>query len=281
MSTFVILVILGSALFHATWNAIIKGGTDKLFETVMKTSGGGIVVACILPFLPPPHPSSWPYLAATATIHLFYYLFMAYAYKGADLSYAYPIMRGSSPLLVALVSVFFLSKPLTAGGWAGVALLSAGILTLAADSIRRGSFSLSATLFAVGNAFVIMGYTLVDGTGVRLAGDTLSYTCWVFFLNAFPILAFAVAARGPAYFHYARQRWQYGLVGGTCSLIAYGLSLWGMSRAPVSLVAALRESSVVFGVLLGVFFLKEKITFARGAAVLLVIAGISAIKLWG
>ena len=157
MSTFVIFVILSSALFHAAWNAIIKGGTDKLFETVMKTSGGGIVVACILPFLPAPHPSSWPYLAATASIHLFYYLFMAYAYKGADLSYAYPLMRGSSPLIVALVSAFFLHTPLSTGGWAGVALLSAGILTLAADSIQRGNFSFSATLFALGNAFVIMG----------------------------------------------------------------------------------------------------------------------------
>jgi len=126
-----------------------------------------------------------------------------------------------------------------------------------------------------------MGYTLVDGTGVRLAGDTVSYICWVFFLNAFPVLAFAVSVRGLAYFHYARQRWKYGLAGGTCSLIAYGLSLWGMSQAPISLVAALRETSVVFGVLLGVVCLKEKLTFARVAAVLLVIAGTSVIKLWG
>ncbi len=279
MSTLVIVVVLGSALFHAVWNAIIKGGSDKLFETVMKTTGGAAVVVCLLPFLPPPAPASWPHLAGTVCIHLFYYLFIAYAYRGADLSYAYTIMRGSSPLFTALVTVGFLGHSLSGAGWLGVLLLSAGVLVLAVDSLRRGGFNLPSTLLALGNAFVIMGYTVVDGSGVRLAGNAVSYTCWVFFLNAFPILIFAVITRRGDYFRYLRKRWPYGLFGGTCSLVAYGLSLWGMTRAPISQVAALRETSVVFGMLLAVFFLKERMTVFRIAAVALVLAGAMVMRL--
>lgn len=278
MSTLVIFVVLGSAMLHAVWNAIIKGGADKLIETSMKAGGGGVVVLFVLPFLPLPLPESRIFLAATMCIHLFYYLFIAYAYKGADLSYAYTIMRGSSPLFTALVAVFFLHDALAPGGWAGVIMLSSGVLILAVDAVRRGGFSVSATLLALGNAFVIMGYTLVDGTGVRLSGNSVSYVCWAFFINAFPITAYTVIARRGEYFRYVRKRWPYGIFGGTCSLLAYGLALWGMTRAPISSVAALRETSVVFGMLFAVLFLKEKLTPARIAAVALVLGGAAVMR---
>ncbi len=279
MDTFVILVVLGSALLHAVWNAIIKGGDDKLVETSMKAAGGGLIVLFILPFIPAPLPESRPFIFATVCIHLFYYLFIAYAYRGADLSYAYTIMRGSSPLFTALVSVFILHEALSGPGWAGVLMLSSGVLILAADAIRRGGFSLSATVLAMATAFVIMGYFLVDGHGVRLAGETISYICWVFFCNAFPISLFSIIARRGDYFRYIKKRWKYGLFGGTCSLVAYGLALWGMTRAPIAVVAALRETSVVFGMLFAVIFLKEKVTPARVAAVLLVLAGAAVMRL--
>lgn len=280
MTTTITLVILGSALLHAVWNAIIKGGSDKLFETVMKTSGGGFLMLFILPFLPLPAAESWPYLAGTATIHLFYYLFIAYAYKGSDLSYAYTIMRGSSPLFTALMTVFIMHEPLSAGGWAGVGLLSFGIMTLALDCVRRGQFNMTATMLALGNALVIMGYTVVDGTGVRLAGDPLSYICWIFFLNTFPILIFALILRKGEYFRYAKTRWKYGLTGGICSCVAYGLSVWCMTKAPITLVASLRETSVVFGVIIAVIFLKETVTPFRVAAVLMVLAGATTMKVF-
>jgi drug/metabolite transporter (DMT)-like permease len=273
MDTRVILIVLGSAILHAVWNAIIKGGTDKLVETAMKAGGGGIMVLFILPFLPLPLPESRIFIAATVCLHLFYYLFIAHAYRGSDLSYAYTIMRGSSPLFTALFSVFLLHEALSAGGWAGVIMLSSGVLLLAADAVRHGGFHLPSTLLALANAFVIMGYSLVDGHGVRHAGNAASYTCWVFFCNAFPITIYSIIARTGEYFRYVKKRWKSGLFGGTCSLVAYGLALWGMARAPIAMVAALRETSVVFGVLFAVLFLKEKITPARTAAVLLVLAG--------
>ena len=281
MSDLVIFVILGSAIFHAAWNAVIKGGTNTLYETVLKTSGGGILSACLLLFIPAPAPESWPYLAGTVCIHIGYYLCLAYAYRGADLGYAYTLMRGTSPLLTALMTVLVLGHSLPLGGWAGVLCISLGILSLTTDSIRRGNFNWRVTLVALANAVVIMGYTVVDGSGVRLSGNALSYTCWVFFLNAFPLLFVTLFLRRGEYLRYAQKRWRYGLFGGACSFIAYGLSLWGMARAPISLVAALRETSIIFGMLLGIVFLGEKITGSRVLAVVLVAAGAIVIKVWG
>ncbi|MDR3363093.1 MAG: DMT family transporter [Desulfovibrio sp.] len=274
MSNAVIAIILLSAVLHAVWNAIIKDGPDKLCETSLKASGGALFMLCCMPFLPLPAPASLPFLAGTALLHLFYYLFMAYAYKGADMSYAYTLMRGSAPLFTGLFTVFVMGHSLSAGGWAGVTLLSAGILGMAFESLKRGNFNLAVTTYALANALVIMGYTVMDGTGVRLAGEPLAYICWVSFLNCFPITIFAVLRRGvKTYGGYLKKRWKHGLAGGVCSAVAYGLVVWCMNRAPISQVAALRETSVVFGMLLAVLFLKERMTPARAAAVLAVLAG--------
>ncbi|MDL2209840.1 DMT family transporter [Desulfovibrio sp. OttesenSCG-928-O18] len=273
MELFVILVVLGSAVLHAVWNAIIKGGPDKLAETALKADGGALIALTVLPFLPLPLPQSWPYLFGTMTCHLFYYLFVANAYRGADMSYAYTIMRGSSPLFTALVSVFILHEALGAGGWAGVLTLSAGVLVLAVDAVRRGAFNLQATVLALSNALVIMGYSVSDGHGVRISGNTLSYLAWAFFLNAVPFTLYTFAVRRGGYLQYVKKRWKYGMFGGLCSVVAYGLALWAMTRAPVPMVAALRETSVVFGMLFAVIFLKETVTPARIAAVFLVLAG--------
>ena len=280
MTTALILMLLGSALLHAVWNAIVKGGSNKLYETVMKTGSGALWVLVPLVYLPLPEPASWPFLAGSVCCHVFYYSFLASAYKGADLGYAYTIMRGASPLFTALVAVFFLGDSLRAGGWAGVLLLSAGILTLAVDSVRRGLFQLRPTLIALANAVVIMGYTVVDGSGVRVSGNAIAYVCWVFFLNAFPVFFYVIIRYRGDYFRYVRKRWKYGLLGGLCSCVAYGLSIWAMARAPISLVAALRETSVIFGMLLGILYLKECFSPARVLSVALVVAGAISIKLF-
>lgn len=273
MEAFVIFVVLGSSVLHAAWNAIIKGGSDKLIETAMRAGGSGLLGLAMVPFLPLPLPESRIFLCGTVICHLFYYLSIAYAYRATDMSYAYTIMRGSSPLFTALVSVFILHEALGAGGWAGVLALSSGVLLLAIDAARHGAFSAHATALALANAFVIMGYSVLDGHGVRLAGTALSYIAWGFVCNAVPITLYTLAARRKNYFIYLKTRWKYGLFGGACSVVAYGLSLWAMTRAPVPMVAALRETSVVFGMLFAVLFLKEAITPARIAAVLLVLAG--------
>ncbi len=279
MSTLIIAAMLGSAVLHAIWNVIIKGGTDTLIETAMKNCGGAFAVLFVLPFLPFPLPASWPYLGVVAFIHLGYYLCIAYAYRGTDLSYVYTIMRGSAPLLTALMTVLVLGETIGLSGWMGVLLLSGGVLVLAVDSLRRGCFVLAPTVLAVGNAFIIMAFTVVDGIGVRLAGSAVSYACWEFLFNAIPITAFTLYMRRGQVFRYVKKRWYFGLGGGICSVTAYGISLWAITKAPIAEVAALRETAVVFGALMAVIFLKEKMTLPRLAAVVLVVLGAAALKI--
>ncbi len=281
MTNQVFFIVLGAALLHAVWNAIIKSGGDKFFETVMKTTAGGFATAFILPFIPAPPPESWPYLGTTMLLHVGYYLSVAYAYKHADLGYAYTIMRGAAPLGTTLLAMLLLGEHLGVWGLAGICLLCGGILTLALDAVHNKGFSRRATATAMGNAAIITAYTLVDGTGVRLAGSATTYVCWEFFLNAFPLLALTCISHRKAYFGYLKKRWAYGLAGGVCSLLSYGMALWGMLHAPIAVVAALRESSVIFGLIIAVLFLGEKASPARGIAVLGVFAGAAVLKVWG
>src|SRR5512135_1471412 len=160
------LVLLGAAL-HATWNVIIKAGSDKQLDTLLVTCGAAIIAVLALPFVPLPEKASWPYLGASVVIHLGYFTLVALAYRTGDLSYAYPIMRGSAPLLTALVAAVTVQEPLSVGAWGGIGLISAGILALTGDSWRSGRFPFASTAFGLLNAVVIMAYTIVDGLGVR------------------------------------------------------------------------------------------------------------------
>ena len=270
----IVLLMLGAALLHAAWNAIVKGGDNALFEAVLKTLGGGVAVCCILPFLPLPDPRSWPYLAASCVIHLGYYTLLGLSYRNVDMSIAYSIMRGTAPLLTALALAFALGVPMSFGGWLGVALLSAGILALSADALRQGGLALRGCCVALVNALVIMCYTLADGYGARASLNPVSYACWLFFINAFPMTLIVSWRYRGEFTAYVRRRWRFGLLGGVCSLGSYGIAIWAMTLAPIAMVAALRESSVIFGMLLAVFFLGERVTYSRALAVLLVAAGV-------
>jgi drug/metabolite transporter (DMT)-like permease len=270
----IVLIMLGAALLHAAWNAIIKGGGNALFEAVLKTMGGGVAVCCILPFLPLPDPRSLPYLAASCAIHLGYYTFLGLSYRYVDMSIAYTLMRGTAPLLTSLALVFALGTPLSAGGWLGITLLSSGVLTLSADALRQGGLAWRGCCAALANALIIMCYTLADGYGGRASLHPVSYTCWLFFFNAFPMTLIVSWRYRGEFAAYVRRRWRFGLLGGICSLGSYGIAIWAMTQAPIAMVAALRESSVIFGILLAVVFLGEKATFFRALAVVLVAAGV-------
>lgn len=279
MAPELIALMLGAALLHASWNAIIKGGSNKLFETALNALGGGCVVLA-LPWLPAPAPESLPFMLGSWAVHVFYYLGIATGYRHGDMSYIYTLMRGCAPLLTAL-SLAVLGAPLSTGGWVGVSLLCGGVLTLAADSLRRGGAEWCGTLAALGTAVVIMSYTLFDGYGARISGAPVSYACWLYVANALPLSLYMLIRRRREFSAYAARRWKYGLLGGLCSLGAYGAALWTMTRAPIALVAALRETSVIFGMLLAVCFLGEKFTLARGMAVLLVAGGTAYMRLFG
>lgn len=278
MSATVMFLILGAAVLHATWNVIVKGGENKLFETAINALGGGLGTMFFLPFLPLPAPEAWPFLILSCCFHLGYYFCISAAYKFVDLSYGYTIMRGCAPMLTAFALVL-LGDPLPPAGWAGVLLLCGGVLTLTTDSLRGKSFQWKGTLAALGTSAVIMCYTLSDGYGARASGNGISYTCWIFFLNIFLLNGYILLRHGRVYLHYLRGRAKVGLFGGLCGLGSYGIALWAMTVAPIALVAALRETSVIFGMLMAVFFLGEKCTKARVCAIIMVVCGAMVIRL--
>ena len=275
MSLFVFCVILFSAALHAIWNAIVKGGSDTLLTTILVAASGALVGLIALPFLPPIAPEAWRYLAISAVLEIAYYALVAAAYRNADMSRAYPLMRGTPPLLVALVSSLLLGATVSLTGWLGVALVSAGLLSLTLGGTRGDSRGVA---FAMVNALVIASYTLVDSFGVRASGSPAAYTMWIFVLTGVPLAAWALLRR-PGFIPYARRNWHLGLLGGLGTLISYGLVLWSMTMAPVALVAALRETSILFGTIIAVLVLKERVTRTRLVAVLIIAAGAAVLKL--
>jgi drug/metabolite transporter (DMT)-like permease len=279
MSSTVILVVLLAAAMHAGWNAIVKSGRDKFFEITLVTTGAAIFGAAFIPFLPLPATSSWMFLAASVAIHCVYFSLVAAAYHSGDLSFAYPIMRGTAPLITAVLSIAVFNEPLSPAGWIAIALLSAGVLALTHDARSNGPHQGRSLLFGLGNAAVIVAYTLVDGVGVRLSGNAWSYSAWLFFLNAIPLLVILRMSRGPVFVRSGQRSWRLGLMGGGLTFAAYSLALWAMTVAPVALVAALRETAVVFGVIAASALLKEKFGASRWTASLLVATGAVVLKL--
>ncbi|MBD5608454.1 MAG: EamA family transporter [Desulfovibrio sp.] len=278
MSLTVILLVLGAALLHATWNIIVKGGSNKLFETAMNALGGGLGSLLILPFVPALSAECIPLLCVSCLCHLSYYLSMAQAYKTTDLSLGYTLMRGTAPMLTAF-ALSILGAPLGPLAWGGILLLCSGIFALALQEKINGAGNLKGVLYSLRTSFIIMGYTLADGYGARLSGDSVSYTCWIFFLNIFPLHIYVLARYGREYIAYLKKRGAVGISGGLCGLGSYGIAIWAMTVAPIALVAALRETSVIFGMIMAVLFLGEKLTLLRVAAILLVMAGAMIVRL--
>jgi drug/metabolite transporter (DMT)-like permease len=278
MPTEALLAVLLGALLHAGWNAAIKSGTDKFLDMVLVATGAGAIAAALLPFLDMPARASLPHLGISAVLQVVYFVLVAAAYRAADMSYAYPLMRGTAPLLVAVLSGVVLGEVLTPGAWAGVALICGSVLALTLLNRRAGG-NLLATAFALGNATVIAAYTLVDGAGARLSGQVASYTLWLSLLTAPPLLGWAAWRHGPALLPYLRARWWVGLGGGAATLGSYGLALWAMTRAPVAATAALRETSILFGMVIAALILKERVGPARLAAGAAIALGAATLRL--
>lgn len=278
MSGLVVAVVLFAALLHASWNAIVKSGKDTFLTTVLVSVGAALISLAILPFVNTPAPASWPWLAASAVAQLAYYSLLAAAYKAGDMSHAYPLMRGSAPLLVALASWPLIGERLAPLQMGAIACISAGILGLyvaarapATPGIAKNTGR--ATAFALGNAGVIASYTLIDGIGVRLSGAPAAYTMWIFVLNGAGLLLWTMLRRRAGLLAYAHTQWRLAALGGFGTLASYGLALWAMTQAPVASIAALRETSILFAIAIAALFLREKISPRRYVAIAVIAAG--------
>ncbi len=266
--------VLGAALLHAGWNALLKSSSDKQLDTVAISVGAGMVGLAVAVWLPVPARESWPWLAGSTLVHILYFLFLAGAYRWGELSYAYPIMRGGGPVVVALASATVFGEVLPLAPTLGVALVCSGIVAFASGKADR-----RATLFALANAVVIAAYTLIDAKGARASASPVAYAMWFFVANAIAIYAYAGVRRGAEVPRYLVRYWWRLLIGAVLTAGSYGIALWAMTLAPVALVAVLRETSVLFAALFGAAFLGEKFTRRRLVATGAVLCGLVALKL--
>ncbi|WP_455824647.1 EamA family transporter [Pseudomonas graminis] len=269
------IIMLGAAL-HATWNAVVKGGVDKLMTTCMIASVASLIALAAVPFLVLPAPESWPFIGASVVLQVLYFVLVASTYRIADMSQTYPIMRGTAPLLVATVSVLALSEALSAFAWLGIAVISLGILSMA---VAPSGGQKKGLVLALINAGVIAGYTLVDGVGVRKSGAPAAYTLWIFLLTGIPLAAWALATRRTLFRDCVTRNWRLGVVGGVGTVASYGLALWAMTQAPIATVSALRETSILFGVMISAWVLKEHLTRIRIVAACVIAAGAMLLRL--
>ncbi len=277
MTLAVSFAVLLAALLHASWNAMIKGGRDVLLDTAAIVAGAGLVALPFVFVVPLPAPASWPYIAASIGTHLAYYYLMVNAYRTGDLSLVYPLMRGVAPLITAVLGIFWLNELPTGFSWLGMLLISLGVVALALRTVDHAPRR-AAVGFALANAAVIAVYSIIDGTGARLAGNVWGYIVWLFVLDAIPFTVFMLATRRTAFLEALWQRRRNGLIGGALSAGAYAISVWAMTKAPVAMVASLRETSVLFATLIGARLLHEKLTARRWVGVAAVVIGVIALK---
>ncbi len=274
----VLLVLFGAAL-HAAWNTLIKSESDHFLSTALIVAGSALIGILILPFASFPLPASLPYLAASILIHVVYFVLLVQAYRKGDLSLLYPLMRGIPPAITALAAFVLLGESFSLMGWAGVLLVSGGALSLISEARLSSSFRIAPVLLALANAAVIVLYTLVDGTGARLSGNAFSYTAWLLTGTAFTFIVILLVFQGGGIFIRVARQWRKGVIGGVCAFASYGIALWAMTHAPIALVAALRETSILFGAGFAILSLKERVTMYRLLSILLIAAGVASIKL--
>lgn len=264
--------VLAAAAMHAGWNAFLKLRIEPFLAMALVTAGAGVVGLPGLVWFGFPKAEAWPWLAASIVLHLGYYLALTQAYARADMSQIYPIARGGAPLVTALASFMLIGEHLSPVQGAGIAALGLGVMLISLLGRRKGApFDLGALGFAGLTALTISGYTLVDGIGARTAGDPHAYSAALFVIDGFPLLLYALWRRGLSSLAPMRPYLAQGLAGGAMSLGSYWIAIWAMTVAPIPLVAAVRESSVLFAALIALVLLKEPLQWSRaGAAVIIV-----------
>lgn len=269
--------VLFGALLHAGWNALVKSSADKALDMAVIHLIGSLLAVPLVALAGWPREEAWPFIAASVVIHIGYYIATTRAYHHGDLGLTYPLMRGVAPLLVALSATFTLGETLSPLAWAGILGICCGVLVLGLS--RHALHAPKAVGFALANAVIIAIYTVVDALGVRASGNALQYVATLFLLDGWPFGLLMLARRGHAMGQYALRRWPLATVGALASLGSYGIALWAMTRAPVATVAALRETSVLFAVLLGTWLLKEAFTLRRLLGTCVIVGGVMAVRL--
>ncbi len=265
------VAVLAAAVAHASWNAIAHGIKDRLVAFALIGAGGLVPAVPLLIASPLPAPASRVYLGVSVLLHVAYQLLLMRCYRVGEFSQVYPLARGISPVLVTGAAWLLVGEHLAGPQLAGVLLIPAGLACLVFIGRRPGRPALAA---AAGTGLAIASYTVVDGIGVRLSGSASGYIAWLMTLEGVVIPVAAVAIRRSALAGQVRGVWLVGLAGGVLSVAAYGLVLWAQTHAALALVAALRETSIIIGAVIGALVFREPFGRPRTAATILVVAGI-------
>lgn len=276
MDLTVFAAVLLAALLHAGWSTMVKSKLDPFVSLTAVAAGFGVLAVPALFFVAPPAAGLWPYLIASVVVHLIYKICLSATYASGELGQVYPIARGSGPILTVLGAGVIAGEFLSHGQLAGALLIVTGVIMLS----LKGSphFNFRAVGLALATGVCIASYTLIDGLGVRAAREAGTFIAYLFVLDGLSMFLYAWVSRGSAYMKVIGAHWRLGLLGGAMALVAYAMNLWAMTHAPIGLVAALRESSVLFAVFFGVLFLKERLSLWRSIAAATVLSGIVFIK---
>ena len=270
ISPLVAALVLGSALLHATWNVLLRSGADRLWSITVMSLVSGAVAAVAVFFVPAPAAASWAFALVSGLLQVGYCVFLVWAYEKGELGQVFPIARGVAPLLVALGAATVAGERLSPPAWAGLALVSCGIVGL---SLGRERLAAHATILALASGGFIAAYMVCDGMGVRLSGHPLGYFAWMSLAQALPM---------PLVFFALRRHWPLirpdretakALGGGAISIVAYGTVVWAMAGAVMAKVSGLRETSILFAAILAALFLNERFTWRRGVCAILITTG--------
>jgi drug/metabolite transporter (DMT)-like permease len=272
----VTLAVLAAAVTHATWNAIAHGIKDQTLAFALIGVGGILASIPLVIIAATPRHGCWPYLLGSVAIHVFYNLLLMQCYRYGEFSQVYPLARGTSPLVVTVLATIFVHERLALPLVAGVLIISAGLAVLVFAGRRPGR---TAFLAAVGTGLTIAAYTTVDGVGVRLSASPVGYIGWLILLESLCVPMFALLRRREVLLKQSPRLLLAGVAGGALSVLAYGLVLWAQTRGALAPIAALRETSIIFGAIVGTLVFREPFGRTRIAATVLVVAGIVLLNL--
>ena len=273
-------LVLAAAAMHATWNALIKTRSDRFASISLTTLGASIVVLPILPFVDFPSIEVWIWIAASVIIHAGYRLFLVKTYDVGDFAQSYPLARGIAPLITTVGAIIFIGEVPEGLTVLGIVVLSFGALLMS----LRGSSDLSkfnrrAVGFALLTSMLIAGYTLTDGYGVRLANTASSYAAWLFFCDGLCSIAIGFLYRGRGLLTVLASEWKTSLLTGGLLAGSYWIIMWAMTKAPIASIAALRETSILFAMLISVLVLGERVTPWRVLATVFIVGGVVILRL--
>ena len=276
----IFLAIILAAFLHAVWNAMVKNEDNKYLAVTAIVLGHVPVSVLIILLTPIPSVESIPFIILSALLHIGYEWYLLSAYRFGDLTKVYPIARGTAPILITIVSLIFLGVALSNFEILGIFIISLGILSLSLQG-AKGIKNRSAVIYALVTGFFIMGYSITDGYGARVSNSFLSYMGWSFILNAtiFPIIL-KINNKSEIITKTFKEGKKIFFIGGTLSYIVYGIVIWGFTQAPIALITALRETSIIFALLIGTFFLKEKFTLLKVIATFVIFFGVALLKFY-